>query len=103
MFGLLERDIHYINKALSKFNEIEKVILFGSRAIGNYKSGSDIDIALIGTKVTEKTLIKLEDYLNEIYPIPYFFDILIYKNIQNKNLKNHIDEKGKVLYEKVII
>lgn len=37
MFGLLDRDILYINKALEEFDEIEKVIIFGSRAMGNYK------------------------------------------------------------------
>ena len=44
MFGLIERDIEYIVKAMKKFNEIEKAIVFGSRAIGNYKKGSDVFI-----------------------------------------------------------
>ena len=46
MFGLLDRDIVYINKALEKFEEIEKAIIVGSRSIGNYKKGSDVDIAI---------------------------------------------------------
>ena len=48
MFGLLDRDIKYIIKALEQHDEIEKAVIFGSRAMGNYKKGSDVDIAIIG-------------------------------------------------------
>lgn len=48
------RDIEYIKKALIKFNEIEEAVVFGSRAMGNYKKGSDIDIVIIGELVTSK-------------------------------------------------
>ena len=37
MCGLLGRDIKYIIKALEQHDEIEKAIIFGSRAMGNYK------------------------------------------------------------------
>ena len=71
MFGLIERDIEYIVKAMKKFNEIEKAIVFGSRAIGNYKKGSDVDIAIIGDGIDSKTVYKLDDYLNEVYICNY--------------------------------
>ena len=99
MFGLIERDIEYIVKAMKKFNEIEKAIVFGSRAIGNYKKGSDVDIAIIGDGIDSKTVYKLDDYLNEVYPLPYFFDILQYNCITNENLKKHIDNEGKIIYD----
>lgn len=101
MFGLLDRDIEYIKKALIKFNEIEEVVVFGSRAMGNYKKGSDIDIAIIGELVTSKTIFELADYLNDVYPLPYFFDILNYNFITNEKLKNHIDNEGKVIYSRM--
>ena len=101
MFGLLEKDIKYIIDTLSKFPEIEKGIIFGSRAIGNYKKGSDIDLALIGKNITNDILYDVSDYLNEVYPIPYFFDIVHYDNISNVNLKKHIDDYGKVIYTKL--
>ena len=91
--------INYIKETLSKFSEIEKGIIFGSRAMGNYKKGSDIDLALIGENITNNILFKVDDYLNEVYPIPYFFDVIHYENISNTKLKNHIDEYGKVVYE----
>ena len=100
MFGLIERDIEYIVKAMKQFNEIEKAIVFGSRAMGNYKKGSDVDIAIIGEGIDSNTIYKLDDYLNEVYPLPYFFDILQYNSIANENLKNHIDNEGKIIYEK---
>ena len=98
MYGLLEKDMDYILKALKQFDEIDRAILYGSRAMGNYKKGSDVDIAIQGEKVTEKTIFELDDLLNEVYPLPYFFDIVHFEKLTNQNLIDHIEKKGKVLY-----
>ena len=66
--------------------------------MGNYKKGSDIDIAIVGKNIKRSIIYKLDDYLNEIYPLPYFFDIIQYDKISNENLINHIDREGKVIY-----
>lgn len=66
MYGLIDRDLYYIQKAIEKFPEIESVKLFGSRALGNYKNGSDVDLAIIGEKVSHKTMVKLNDYLTDL-------------------------------------
>lgn len=100
MFGLIDRDVFYIHKALKECEEVEKAIVFGSRAMGNYKKGSDIDIAIIGRNVTNKTIFKLDDYLNEVYPLPYFFDVIDYYSVKNKKLIEHIDKEGKLIYIK---
>lgn len=100
MYGLLNKDIDYIISALSKFPQIEKAVIFGSRAMGNYKKGSDIDLSIMGNKITNNILHEVYEYLNEVYPIPYFFDILHYDGISNENLKRHIDDYGKVIYER---
>jgi uncharacterized protein len=100
MFGLLEKDLEYILLALKSIGEIEQAQIFGSRAMGNYKKGSDIDLVISGEFVTSKTLFKLDDLLNEEYPLPYFFDILNYEDISNKKLKAHIDSVGKTIYQK---
>jgi len=99
MHGLLERDLEYILKALANYPEIEEAIIFGSRAIGNYKKGSDIDIALKGKNLTYQTLISLNDDLNEEYPLPYFFDVINYHEISNEELKSHIDKVGVIIYK----
>ena len=100
MFGLLDRDIMYINKALEKHSEIEKAIIFWSRAMGNYKKGSDVDIAIIGKDVNRRIIYNVDDCLNEVYPLPYFFDIIQYNEITNKNLIDHINNEGKIIYTK---
>ncbi len=68
--------------------------------MGNYKNGSDVDIAVLGELISNNTILKLNDYLNEIYPLPYFFDIINYNSITNENLKKHIDIEGKIIYTK---
>lgn len=100
MYGLIDRDLYYIQKAFEELSEVEKAILFGSRALGNYKNGSDVDLAVVGEKVSHKTMVKLNDSLNEVYPLPYMFDLVHYDTISNENLKNHIDDYGKELYRK---
>jgi len=100
MYGLLEKDMDYILKALKQFDEIDRAILYGSRAMGNYKKGSDVDIAIQGEKITEKTIFELDDLLNEVYPLPYFFDIIHFEKLTNQNLIEHIERCGKILYSR---
>ena len=95
MFGLLKRDIDHINEAVDKYPEIDEIIIFGSRAMGNYKKGSDVDMAIKGKGVGNKIVRRLSDDLNEKYPLPYFFDIVNYDEISNEELKKHIDTVGK--------
>lgn len=97
-FGLLHRDIDYILAALRNFPEIEQAVVFGSRALGNYKQGSDIDLAVIGERVTNKTIHALHDLLSEEYPLPYFFDIVHYHEMTNEKLLEHIDQYGIEIY-----
>ncbi|SDO04052.1 nucleotidyltransferase family protein [Alkalicoccus daliensis] len=98
MFGLQKTDIEVIQRMLEQFNEIEKAFIFGSRAIGNFKKGSDIDIAVSGKNINENTLTKLFTLLNEESPLPYFFDLLHYEEISNSELKMHIDNFGVEIY-----
>ena len=100
MYGLLERDLKFIFEAVSNYLEIEEVIIFGSRAMGNYKKGSDIDIALKGQDISRKIVSRLSDDLSEEYPLPYFFDVLNYNDISNEELRKHIDTVGKSIYRK---
>ncbi|RWZ54494.1 nucleotidyltransferase domain-containing protein [Halobacillus fulvus] len=99
MYGLRQTDLEYIEAALSKYDEVEKAVIFGSRALGNYKRGSDIDLAVFGKNISERTLAFISLQLNEEDPLPYYFDILDYEKLYNEDLKKHIDEKGKVIYQ----
>ncbi|MBI9073440.1 MAG: nucleotidyltransferase domain-containing protein [Melioribacteraceae bacterium] len=99
-YGISEKSYSLILDSLKNCVEINKAVLFGSRATGNAKEGSDIDIAVFGESLTNKVLDKLKTELNENEPIPYFIDILIYDDIENKELKNHIREEGKIIFER---
>ncbi len=100
-YGLNERDIDCILKAVQEFTEVERVIIFGSRAIGNYKKGSDIDIAIKGENISKETITRLSGILNDELPLPFFFDVVDYKTISNNELKKHIDDNGKIMFERL--
>jgi predicted nucleotidyltransferase len=98
--GLLSRDIKNILVAVKQFPEIEQVLLIGSRAIGNFKKGSDVDLALIGQNINFETISRLSGMLNEELPLPYFFDVIDYTHLEHNGLKKHIEQYGKVIYQK---
>ncbi len=97
-FGLANTDLAYIITVIADFNEIEKAVIFGSRAKGNYKIASDVDIAIFGTDITFSTIARLHARLEEEGPLPYFFDIVDYTHSANKELKEHIDRVGKTVF-----
>jgi len=100
MFGLEPDTIRKIKEAFSKYPQIEKVLIYGSRAKGNYRNGSDIDITLFGKELElGNSVYPLMDTLDELY-LPYTFDISIFSHIDNKDLIEHINRVGKVFYEK---
>lgn len=98
MFGIKPKSFRLILSALSEFEEIEKAGICGSRALGTYKSGSDIDLVIYGGNVTEHTVLKLKVKLEQELPIPYYFDLIHYETISNLNLKQHIDDQSKIFY-----
>lgn len=95
-FGLSDDVIEKIKQVFAQFPNIEQVLVFGSRAKGNYKEGSDIDLALKGTALNLQTLQNLELKLDELY-LPYKIDMVIYKTISNEALIEHIDRVGIIL------
>ena len=98
-FGLSEETIARINDVFSRHPEISKVLLYGSRAKGNYKEGSDIDLSLMGQGIDVPLLQRIAEELDDLM-LPYRIDIDIYEKIRNDALREHIDRVGKVFYEK---
>jgi len=96
--GLLPRDLEYITRALRRFPEIEVALIFGSRAKGDHKPGSDVDLAIKGEAITRTTVSRLASLLNEDYPLPYFFDVVHYETLCNPELTAHIDHVGEVIF-----
>ena len=97
MIGLTPKELEILQNVFKKFDDIKEVILFGSRALGTHKTASDIDLAIIGN-VDINTLSKLKYTLEEDTNLPYFFDVVIYDNLENLELKKHIDGIGKTIY-----
>ena len=99
MYGLDEAVIKNLKRIFSEFPAVEKVILYGSRAMGTYRNGSDIDITLLGKNLSNQTIFGIQDEIEELY-LPYSFDISIFDRIDNEDLIDHIKRVGKVFYEK---
>ena len=96
-YGLSQNVIDDIVNVIQQYPVIESAILYGSRAKGNYKPTSDIDIVLKGKDVDlnilSKVAIKLDDLL-----LPIQFDLSIYHHIDNQELSEHIARIGKTIY-----
>lgn len=98
-FGLSEHTIASINAVFELFPEVEKVIIYGSRAKGTFKNGSDIDLSLIGDSINLKLLNRIELALDELM-LPYTFDLSIYQQISNPEFIDHINRTGQIFYVK---
>jgi predicted nucleotidyltransferase len=97
--GLTDGTVAQIHEVLAQFPEVEKAMLYGSRAKGNYKPGSDIDLTLVGADVTQKILGRIQGELED-GQLPYRFDVSIFSQITQADLLEHIRRVGVVFYEK---
>ena len=100
-YGLSETVIKKLLDVFSSTTEIDEVVLFGSRAKGNFKEGSDIDLALKGINLSINTIRKFELDIDNLL-LPYVVDLVIYSNITEPLLTAHIDRAGICLYKKNI-
>ena len=99
-FGLKDETVQRISGIFATFPELTEAILYGSRAMGTFKNGSDIDLTLKGTgldlTLVNRIRLKLDDLL-----LPYTFDISIFDQIDNPDLIDHIERVGLIFYKKV--
>lgn len=98
MFGIYPKSYKEIVSILEGCSSIDEVVIYGSRAKGNYREGSDIDITLKGD-VTKNDLNDLWHKLDDSY-IPYKFDISIYNDLKSESLIDHIQRVGKTFYKR---
>jgi predicted nucleotidyltransferase len=98
-FGLSDKTITAIQQIFVEFPVVEKAILYGSRAKGNYKHGSDIDLTLVGDMLDINALGSIADRLDES-PIPYQVDLSILDQIKHTGLREHIERVGVIFYER---
>lgn len=98
-FGLDETTIAKINSVFENYSEIEEVIVYGSRAKGNFREGSDIDITLKGTNLSDEIRSKVCLDIDDLNT-PYLFDISIFNQLKSESLIDHIERIGKPFYIK---
>jgi predicted nucleotidyltransferase len=99
-YGLSTADLDIIISMLEKEDKIDEAVIFGSRALGNYKNGSDVDIALKGKDIDAGIISHISYRLNEETLLPYKFDIINYHTITNDDLIEQINQTGKTIYTK---
>lgn len=97
-FGLKKDTIDLICSVFEKHPPLEKVIVYGSRAKGNYRNGSDIDLSCFGNDLTLTILHQIENDIDDLL-LPYSFDISIFSHVSNESLKEHIERVGQVFYD----
>ena len=97
-YGLNDDAIRRIQAVFGRFPEVEEVILYGSRAMGNFKPGSDIDLTIKSNKPDLHLLNSISMELENLL-LPYLFDLSLYQHIQNPELINHISRVGKPFYK----
>lgn len=101
-FGISEKSYSILYNSFKNYQEIKQANIFGSRALGNYKKGSDIDLVLYGQDIKEQIVNELRTYLNQDTIIPYKIDLLIFDQIENQQLIDHINKCSKIFYRKQV-
>lgn len=89
-FGLPPRTLDDMQRFLKGWPEIEKIAVFGSRAVGNWRYNSDIDLCIWGKDIDYDLLSRIKNGFNDL-PTPYKFDVVHYETITHPPLKEHID------------
>lgn len=98
-YGLEKETLEKIIGIFAQYGAVQEAIIYGSRAKGNHKPGSDIDLTLKGDDLNLKILNQISLDLDELL-LPYTFDLSIYHHIQQPDLIDHILRVGEVFYRR---
>lgn len=98
-YGLPDHTVEEICRVLAQFPEVEQAVLYGSRAKGNYKAGSDIDLTLYGQELTGSLCTRIADMLDELL-LPYTIDLSVFHQLKHPELEAHIARVGVVFYQR---
>lgn len=98
-YGLKDEVVEKLQSAFASFPEIERVTLYGSRAKGDFKPGSDIDLTLHGENLTNARLRDIAEVLDDLL-LPYMIDLSLYAELDHGELRKHIERVGQRFYAK---
>jgi predicted nucleotidyltransferase len=97
--GLSKEEISSNHAIFLEYENIEQVILYSTRASGNYKNYSDVDLSLIGKNISLSEIYEIENQIDDLL-LPYQFDISEFHAILNMDLKRQIQQNGILFYKK---
>jgi len=98
-YGLSEQTIEKICAVFARHPAIDRAVLYGSRAKGNFKPGSDIDLALFGDSLTSRELGIIDEELDDLL-LPYQIDLSIFNQVDHAKLREHIERVGVIFYQR---
>lgn len=98
--GLKPEILKLLTMVFTSYEELEAVVLYGSRAKGTYHAGSDIDITLQGENLNDTLVGKIEGEIDNLL-LPYSFDISLWSQIDNAELRKHIERMGIIIYQRL--
>ncbi|MDQ1363958.1 MAG: uncharacterized protein QG652_1820, partial [Pseudomonadota bacterium] len=98
-FGLSPETLEKLNSVFARHNGINSVVIYGSRANGNYRAGSDIDLTIKGGDISFSEFMQIEDQMDDLM-LPYKVDLSLYSQIGNAELIEHIDRVGVEIFSR---
>ena len=98
-FGLSAETLAAIVAVVASVGNVQRALIYGSRAKGTFRPNSDIDIMLEGDALTISDLSLVEERLDDLL-LPWRFDVCARNRVSNEALIKEVDEWGKVVYEK---
>ena len=94
--GLSDQDVLLIRAIVMQYPSVTDVHVFGSRAMGTHKLGSDVDLALMGEQVSDEDVLNIKLALEDTN-MPYMFDVVRFHGLEKEQLIAHIRRVGKSL------
>lgn len=98
-YGLSPKIIADLQDIFHRFDRVQKVLLYGSRALGREKPGSDIDLTIVAPQMDLTELLKIENEIEDLM-LPYKVDLSLLHHIDSDALKDHIHRAGIEFYKK---
>ncbi|AEG02796.1 nucleotidyltransferase domain-containing protein [Methylomonas methanica] len=95
--GLNSATVKALQQVFSQHGEVERVLLYGSRAKGTFRNGSDIDLTLLGDNLDYGLLNRIETEIDDLL-LPYTVDLSLFQQIDNPDLIDHIRRVGLIFY-----
>jgi proline iminopeptidase len=96
-FGLSERIREDLQRVFARYPEVQRVLIFGSRAKGCEQPGSDIDLAVVAPALSEAEFARVWAAIDAL-PLIFKVDLLHWDRLHDDRLKQKIQAEGRVFF-----